>query len=119
MEAVVYDIRPSGSGHYLVIFQGDTNLGELLSLRRQSVEIIRATYKGIKVPVGALRMDEDQLGVFVLSGNRARFRPVEIIYETDSYVLIRSSGTATTTTVFPQDEVITKAKEIEHKKVVK
>lgn len=119
MEAVVYDIRPSDSGHYLVIFQGDTNLGELLSLRRQSVEIIRATYTGIKVPVEALRMDEDQLGVFVLSGNRARFRPVEIIYETDSYVLIRSSGTATTTTVFPQDEVITKAKEIEDKKVVK
>ena len=119
LDATVYDVRPSQSGSHLVIFQGDTNLGDLLALRRQSVDIIRETYQGIKVPVDALRMEEDQRGVYILSGNRALFRPVELIYEADNYVLVRTGGNTVTNTVFPQDEVIVRAKEIEDKKVVK
>lgn len=113
----VYRIVQDDAGN-LIILQGNTVNSELLSMRKQSVEMIRNTYTGIKIPKDAVRMVNDKLGVYILSGSISRFKPITTIYEGDHYYLIKQ-GSTNDTGVVVGDNIIVKSKDIEDKKVVK
>ncbi|MBQ0135187.1 MAG: hypothetical protein KBS43_00420 [Oscillospiraceae bacterium] len=92
---------------------------DMALLRHESAELVISSHTGIKIPTSALRVDEDgNKGVYVLSGNIAKFKQVNIIYSTDDYVLSKAEeGSSGFVTLY--DNIITEGKELYDGKVVK
>lgn len=102
--------QPEGESCLLVL-SCNRKMQEVTALRYQSAEIEFASWSGIRVPRAALREQEGQTGVYVLSGARARWKPVEVLceYGDDCLVAWDSSNTAT---LWPKDELILTAGEL-------
>ncbi len=114
----VYDVRTGSDGQALVIFRSGTMEEGYLTARAEEVDIIYNTYPGIKVPKEALRQEDGQWGVYCLVGGIARFKPVEWVYQTDSYYLVKPAESASKGLVM-YDQIITGGKDLEKDKVVK
>jgi len=97
-------VGASEGGRVAVVFRGNAYLRELTLLRQQRAQIITGAISGIRVPRECLRaerayLDEDgkivteeAAGIYCLVGREARFKPVEVVYSTDSFVLVRSAA---------------------------
>ena len=66
-----------------------TLMNEALSaLRKEKAEITVKTYEGYRISNDALVENEDGLtGVYVLSGKRVVFKPIQILYHADNHVM--------------------------------
>lgn len=88
------------NGRLVAVFQGTHYLQELTLLRQQRAQIITGSLAGIRVPRECLRAErayldsdgrtvaEDRTGIYCLVGREARFKPVEVVYNADSFVLV-------------------------------
>lgn len=105
------------------VFRCEQLSHDLVQHRTERVEILRKTVAGIKVPRSAIRFKETEetftddageertetvqtMGVYVLIGENAEFRKLDIIYEDDSYYL--SSLEAGSGYVALYDDIIVK-----------
>ena len=127
----LYAVGPEEQGRVVVTFRGEYNLAQLTLLRRQSAQLIRRTVAGIRVPNEALRaantkVDQEGnrttaegLGVYCVVGMEARFKPVEVVYSGDGFVLVRSTAASDQESLRlrPGDEIIS-AKDLYDGKVV-
>ncbi len=77
-------------GKVAVVFETNSYLAEVTALRHQLGQAIFATYDGLRIPSTALRVADGQTGVYCVSGANVRFKPVDIVYQGDSYVLVAS-----------------------------
>jgi len=121
------------SGRMVAVFQGKTYLSQLTLLRQQSAQAVLGSVEGIRIPVEALRIlpmktvDEDgeerevqTSGVFCVVGAEARFKPVEVLYTGDGFLLARSpAGTEELLRLRQGDEVILSARDLYDGKVVR
>ena len=105
-DAVITDIRDDGdpAQSIIIISCGEFNY-ELVQHRVENVELIKGTYRGLKVPREAIRFaDVDQVtgedengepivekvstkGVYILKGEQVEFKILDVIYEGGDYVL--------------------------------
>lgn len=123
----------------VLTLRGKTYLPELTLLRQQSAKIIQNAVSGLRIPKEALRaekvtIDKDGnrvasngVGVYCLVGAEARYKPVEVLYHGDGFVVVRSplddlEGMVTTTQeklrLRSGDEVIITAHDLYDGKVV-
>lgn len=88
---------------------------DALSLGQESAEIIFKTYEGLRIPTQAIRMQsqtteetgEDYVkGIYVAYNGLAKFRRIEILYETDGYTLVPLEGESSISEVRLYDQVI-------------
>ena len=118
-------------GKAVVVFRGSTYLQELTLLRRQSAKVIYDVVEGIRVPKEALRVvaqtteNEDgtktttqTTGVYCMVGMEARFKPVEVLYSGEGFVLVRSLAAGETLRLRSGDEVIISARGLYDGKVI-
>lgn len=125
LSVTVHDIRrENGAEEALLILKGTAVDSEVVTMRRQTAEVIRSTYTGIKIPKSAIHMqistdDEGnelrQLGVYILTGTVQRFKAIEPIYEADTFYVIEEGRTADTASVVVGDEIITQAHALEER----
>jgi len=100
-------LEPLGAqenGRVVAVFRGTAYLQELTLLRQQRAQIISGGISGIRVPRECLRAErayldgegklvtEEATGIYCMVGREARFKPVEVAYSTDSFVLVRSAA---------------------------
>lgn len=125
-------ISDEDSGQRLVVFSSSRYLNLTTLLRHQNAQIIFNSYSGLRVPRSAVRIltetvtDEDgteltekTTGVYCLWGSAARFKPVDIVWQEDSYILVTpAEGATSTRTLRAGDEVITAAEDLYDGKVV-
>ena len=65
---------------------------DILKLRKENAVISLGNYSGYKISNEALTDDgKGNLGVYVYSGQIAVFKPIDVVYRTDSYVLANSA----------------------------
>ncbi len=102
----------------LLVFRGMVFNEDLISMRNQSVEIIQKTYEGLKVPKDAVRMEEDVAGVYILTGSISKFKEIEVLYEDDTYYIIKKVN-GTSAEIIPGDTIVVTSKALSDKKVVK
>ncbi len=55
--------------------------------RKQNVILNSNNYEGVRVPVEAVRVVDDETGVYVISGNKIEFRTIDIIYSSGIYYI--------------------------------
>jgi len=100
-------LEPVGAqenGRVVAVFRGTAYLQELTLLRQQRAQIITGGISGIRVPRECLRaerayldeegklMTAEATGIYCMVGREARFKPVEVAYSTDSFVLVRPAA---------------------------
>jgi len=117
----------------VVVFRGESFLQELTLLRKQSAQIITRAYEGIRVPSEALRIRKETVqnedgtttetsvtGIYCVVGQEARFKPVEVLYSGEGFVLLRGTAAADRQSLWlrPGDEVIISARDLYDGKVI-
>jgi putative membrane fusion protein len=88
----------------------------VINLRSEDIQIRINTYTGIKVPTSALHVVDDEKGVYALISSQVKFRPAEVIYSEDDYVLL-SYDAENTEGIRLYDKIITQGKDLEDGKV--
>ena len=106
----IASVGPEENGRVVVAFEGRRYLSELTLLRQQRAEVIHSTVSGIRIPKEALRAQkvtvekdgtrttEDVTGVYCVVGTEARFKPVQVLYTGDDFVLVESTVPVSTST---------------------
>ena len=132
LPVTVSRIGPEENGRCVVVFEGKTYLSRLTLLRQQSAQVVWDSTEGIRVPKEALRMEkvtvnsegqrvtEEATGVYCVVGMEARFKPVEVLYNGSSFLLVRSAAPEDRENLRlrPGDEVIITANGLYDGKVV-
>lgn len=133
-------ISAAEGGQQLVVLSSNENLNLTTLLRHQNAQLIFESYTGIRVPRSAVRIvwetvtDEkgepvlnadgtekktQVYGVYTLWGNSARFKKVEILWQEDEYMLVRSlQEDDVARRLRSGDEVITAAEDLYDGKVI-
>ena len=140
MTMTVQRIGDEDNGQRLVILTSREHLNLTTLLRQQNAQIIFDSFSGIRVPRSAVRIlwedvtDKDGkpvlksdgtpekqqvTGVYSLWGNSARWKPVEVLWQEDEYMLVTATKTAEAARrLRPGDQVITAAEDLYDGKVV-
>ena len=125
IQVSVYDIhKQKNQENELLIVSGMEITPEILSMRYQSVEVIKKIYTGIQVPKSAVRIQTDSegnntQGVFILPDSISRFKPIEVLYEYGDYYIVKQGTTTQNTGLVVGDKIIVKGRDLEDLKVVK
>lgn len=127
-KVTVHSINHQGdSDTALLVMEGTEFSSEMVSMREQPIEIIIATYTGLKVPKSAVRVQEQtdsdgkttQIpGVFILSGSIQKFKMINELFEADDYYVVKQSATDSDMLV-ERDQVIVQGKNLQNNMVVK
>ncbi len=128
----LHSVGAEENGRCVVTFQGRTHLAQLTLLRQQSARIISSGQEGIRIPKEALhatetRLDretgeqiqEKQTGVYCVVGKEAWFKPAEVVYNGDGFLLVRSTAEEEKDRLRPGDQVIVTAKGLYDGKIVR
>jgi len=75
------------SDEVVVIFSVERLNPEIALLRNENVTIKFYNYSGIKVDRSSLRLVNGELGVYIKYGDVVKFRKINIIYETEDYIV--------------------------------
>ncbi len=119
VSATVQAVRDDESNdNTLVIFQSEDMNAELVSMREQVATVVIDSYAGLKVPKSAVRMENDEMGVYVLSNSVASYKEIEPLYEGSDFYIVKQNVTDNDSLVV-NDDIIVKAKDVNDKKVMK
>ncbi|MCM1544775.1 MAG: hypothetical protein NC110_05685 [Ruminococcus sp.] len=107
-----------------VVFKCSLMNGDLLKLRKETSNITINSYDGFKINSDAVVSENGVVGVYVHAGNLAVFKPIEILYSTESYVVaisapVKEGETADSDKQLQQyDKVIVKGRNLHGKKFI-
>lgn len=133
LDVAVQSVGWEENGRSVVVFQGKSNLSQLTLLRQQSAEIVLNSVTGIRVPQEALRLvsqtvtdgegretEVQTAGVYCMVGVTAVFKPAEVLYSGEGFVLLRPTASAAQPKRLLRagDEVIVTARDLYDGKVV-
>lgn len=105
---VVAKNRDADSGKVLVVLSC-TNMNEnIATVRKQKIKIVTSSYKGLKVNSKAVRFKDGEKGVYVSIGEKPVFRPIDIVYSGEDYVIVDSDSNDGQLKIY--DDVIIKGK---------
>lgn len=120
VEAKVYAMNENKeTGEVALVLSCNLMDSNTASLRIENAEIVIASHTGIKVPSSAIRVNKDgEKGVYVQSGNIAKFKKINIVYSEDDYILSKAED-GSDGYVSLYDNIITGGKDLYDGKVIK
>ena len=140
MAVEVASVSAEEDGRRVVVLTSDKYLHLTTLLRRQNAQLIFDSYTGIRVPRAAVRLGEEPVtdeegnpvleadgtprtrsitGVYCVWGTFARFKPVEVVWQEEDYMLVRpAEGTGESRRLRSGDTVIIAAVDLYDGKVI-
>ena len=121
--AKVYDlVLENNADSAILILVSDYISEDIVNIRYEDATIRFTQFSGLRVNTSSIRFEEDAdgntvRGVYVLENYVAKFKPIEPIYEEQSFVLSKYSG-AQPGTVGLYDQVITQRNDLFDGKVM-
>ncbi len=132
LPVTVESVSSAEGGRAVVVLHGRTHLDRITMLRQQSASALYDAVEGIRVPRESLRVvaqeteQEDGTvqrvqvsGIYCVMGALARFKPVEVLYSAERFLLVRPATESASLRLRPGDEVILAARGLYDKKVVR
>ncbi len=113
----VVRISESENGRQTLVLACADHMGDIACLRTQTADIILHDYSGIRIPKKALCYENGAVGVYILEGAVAVWKPVKMIYEASDYFLVEQDKTDTDN-LWPGDEIIITTGELSEGKVI-
>lgn len=84
----VYSITDAKGGKAVLVIESSAYVDNLYAMSGAKVEIIRKTYEGLKIPAECVRVKADSKGVYIVSGNKVRFRNADVYYIDDDWAIV-------------------------------
>lgn len=72
--------EPSGTEENVVVIKCEEYKEGVFSIRFSKMDFILESYEGYKIPISALRVQDEQRGVLVKNGGTRVFKPCNVIY---------------------------------------
>ncbi len=116
----VRNVSSPEDGMVSVVFECSFFNEALYSLRICDAQIILKSYSGFRIKKDSVRISEGQSGVYVLSGAKLVFKPIDVLYrnETSDFVVVLPDTEDASRTLILNDAVVVGGKEIYDGKVV-
>ena len=116
----IHSISRSENGQRVLVLRSEKYIAQTTLMRHQAATLVLRTYEGLRLPSNALRVNDDGVaGVYCVLGVRARFKPVQVVYQGDGYVLVEAASIEDDSSMLRRgDEVIITASEIYDGKVI-
>ena len=111
LPVTVLRVEKSEDGRAIVVLSCNNLNSDIADLRFENGKISFSDYKGIRVERSALHVSDGEVGVYIKYGTTVVFRKVDIIYETDKYVVSRVN-TSDSSKLRLYDEIITEGKDL-------
>ena len=92
IEVKVAAMNADGEGNTALILSATAMDANYANLRKTNIVIHLETYTGFRVEQTALRVVDNQTGVYVLLGNVVRFRAVTPIYSDENFHIVDAGG---------------------------
>ncbi|MBQ4100244.1 MAG: hypothetical protein IJC83_01715 [Oscillospiraceae bacterium] len=90
--AEVLSVKQTEDGeNYIALLHSDYMSSEISKIRIQNANISFKTYSGLKVNKKAIRFEDDVMGVYVRIGDEVEFKKIDVIFESNSFVLCEDS----------------------------
>lgn len=107
VEAEIEDLIETDDESKSIIVLGCQNLNyNLVQKRTERIELVLNDYNGIKVPRSAIRFNKlNEKGVYILQGQKVAFKKLDVIYESEDYMLSKITSDPHYISVY--DDVIT------------
>lgn len=113
LKATVHKINVSDSKNAAVIvFSCGTMNGQIALARSAPMTIVTEEYSGIRVSKNSVRVVDGVTGVYIVQGSSVKFRPIEIVYSTDTFTVCKQNEDGSSKTIRLYDEVIEKGKDL-------
>lgn len=103
----------------VILFSCQEMNAELATMRTAPMTIIEGDYKGLKVNKSALRVNDNKTGVYVISGMELKFVTVNVLYQTDDYVICEKADASQNTQLRLYDKYVLKGKNLYDGKIIK
>lgn len=115
----VYRMGEDEHGSRLLVLSCDRYMQDATLLRQQSADVVFSSFKGLRVPKEAVRVNEaGEAGVYILEGSQAAWKHINILHDNgESYVV--ELDKSSTDNLWPGDEIIVGAKNLYDGKVVR
>ncbi len=117
IECKVFSMNADGTGTTALVLSATAMDENYANLRTSRIVISLDKYTGIRVDKTALRVVDDQPGVYVLLGNVIRYRKVEPVYSEGEFSIVDASGKSGYIKAF--DEIILGGTDLYDGKLVK
>lgn len=123
MNATIYHISPDSGGKSVLVLKGTVMNADTMRMRRTKCDVILGSYTGIQVPKEALRVVDDEVGVFVLQGTVCKFKSINVLYEAEEYVVAEQLDPTINTqeniqSLQVSDDIIISGKDLYNGKVI-
>jgi len=82
------------NGNYVVTVTSDVSCSWAMKERFVTIDLIRNKYKGLKVPVKALRVKDNVTGVYTVVDGIVHFKKVNVLYRDSVYALVEENNAA-------------------------
>jgi hypothetical protein len=90
-------------------------------LRNQTVQVVKNSYTGYRIPASAVHVVNGNEGVYVLRGSQVKFCRINPLYEYDGYILVAERNESASDRgdwLAKNDFVITKGKGLYDGKII-
>jgi len=107
---------PLGTEKTVLVLKCNEINSNISSFRLEDIQIRLNKYEGIKVPLEAVHVEENQKGVYALVSSVVKWRPAEVLYTGDDFALL-SYNKDTEDGIKLYDQIIIQGKELHDGKV--
>ncbi len=117
---------PLGQEKTVLVLKCNEVNSDITSLRLEDIQIRTAEYEGIKVPLDAVHIEDNQKGVYVLVSSVVKWRPAEVLYTGENFAVLtydnknydeESKNKGTENGIKLYDQIIIQGKELHDGKV--
>lgn len=117
ISAQIESVGNDVDGQSVVIFRSGQSLADTLALRQVSADIVISEITGVRVPLKALHTDEEtgRSYVYTVTGLQIEKKYVEIVYTTEDYYLVSSTGASA---LRAGNEIIVSGKDVYDGKII-
>lgn len=105
-----------GENKTVLVLKSNEINSDIASLRLEDIQIRVNKYEGIKVPLEAVHIEENQKGVYALVSSVVEWRPAEVLYTGDNFAVL-SYNKDTEGGIKLYDQIIIQGKELHDGKV--
>lgn len=102
----------------VILFSCQEMNAELATMRTGAMTVINGQYEGLKIDKGALRVNDNQTGVYIISGMELKFVTVKVLYQTEYYVICQKADASENTELRLYDKVVVRGKNLYDGKII-
>lgn len=88
IDGSVYKIADENDKGAVLVIKSAGYTDNLYSMSAVKVEVVKKTYKGMKIPAKAIRVKDGKKGVYIVSGNKVKFRDAKVYHMDDEWAVV-------------------------------